>query len=204
MPSTLYEGPVSEEILSSEVFSTQGIQTIPASSWAAMTHNSDPDNPRYQALLPCYIPAEDGSYRLADSPSYTTQDLMTALLVLEAEVAQQQDLFGVFPSDPAGANRLILLTQDQMDILTASTSLSDHARLSGCFEQIVDTTKNETWFFQKPDLSVDERTLVLSSNAESLPRQTLSVLCLCFRNRYVESSGQGLPKTRTFRLRFLQ
>ena len=163
LPGSLYEGPVSAAILSDAVFSAQGVTMIPAESWAAMTSDSDSDNPAFKALAPCYVIGDGGSYRLGDRSSFSETTLLTALLALQKAAPQGDSLFSVLPSDPSGAYRLILLTQEQMNGLIAAATFSQQTRLSGCFIAVVDTGTNATWYYQDPGLGSGDVSLVVSA-----------------------------------------
>ncbi len=159
LSGSLYEGPVSAAILSSQVFSTQGCSVIPAASWVALTGNSDPANSNFKLLTPCYALAEDGDYHLTDSSTYTTDALFAALHALREAWVQENSIFS---SNPAGTLRLVLLAQVQMETFTAIFP-SHQSQLAGCFTRIADSADGTVWYYQNTGLSAGDLSLVRSA-----------------------------------------
>ncbi|HTZ52065.1 MAG TPA: VCBS repeat-containing protein, partial [Spirochaetia bacterium] len=167
IPGSMYEGPVSAEILSSEDFSTQGAGTIPAASWTAVTHNSDPANPVFKALTPCYFMGLDSDYHLADPASYTPAQLADALSALNqasapvALAGSGQSLFRTLPADPARALRLLLLTQAQLDVLGSCAPAGQAGAVTACFQPI--QSGSDTMWYQAAGLGPADLGLVRSA-----------------------------------------
>ena len=128
-----------------------------------MTANSDPQNSTCKALAPCYLQGPDGDYNLADSSTYTDEQLQAALLALQAAAPPAGSIFTTFPGDPAASQRLVLLAQAQMDALTAVIPASQRDTLVACFSQFTSTTDGKTWFFQDPALIAIAQDFILSA-----------------------------------------
>ena len=163
LPDLLYTGVVSARILAGQVFSAQAFSVVPAASWNSMTAGSDPQNPTYKALLPCYAQGPGSDYSLGDASTYTIAQLQAALLALQAAASRGGSIFTTFPGDPTAAQRLLLLTPAQMDALTAAVPPSQRERLTACFSQFTSAVDGKTWFFQNPALISIGQDIVLSA-----------------------------------------
>ncbi|HEY9593332.1 MAG TPA: toxin TcdB middle/N-terminal domain-containing protein, partial [Spirochaetia bacterium] len=139
LPDALYEGPVTDAVLKNESFSAYGITRIPSASWTAIMAKLTEEE---TALFTSRYSLQDGVYALAASLDET--DLVTILKALKTCSNRTDSLLDRFPDDPQKANRIVLLTEDEYDALSAA------GEIAGCFGSF--SENDSVFYYERTDL----------------------------------------------------
>ncbi len=161
LTASLYQGAVSNYILSAENLSGVGYSLIQRQAWNSVTAGLT--SAQLASFNNCFARDANGDYALvpqdgASDPGTYAADLQTALLLIDGASRQSKSIFDVLPGDAAKRQRFILLNLAEMNSFMAACP----AGVSSYFLSFSDAKGNQ-FFYQHADLNADEQNKLLEA-----------------------------------------